>query len=193
MVKKFLMAGLLFGSLATIQANDMQRSMELAGMLAKGNAGVNEHSNRDTIIAAAIMGFTQSVGVAAAEPLKPVFHKLVAPFLHPVDSINSFRLTVFTVLIANSLNYDRLVHFQQSLNTVINNLIIDPANTSSKALRRALLADAGETENNDAVEFKFAVKVVLDHIDFFKNYLINSKTIYDVTKSGYFGSCIKSL
>lgn len=126
-------------------------------------------------IAGACLGAVQAV----SSPLKDVAQALISPFLHPVDTFNYLRLTLFTLNNSKALTFTKLVHGQQSIGNVVNNLIIDPANSSNKLLRKQLLNDSEKTAVVDENEFIFGINNCIDHLNNLKNTLAGALPIYE--------------
>lgn len=162
-LRKSKILSLLFLISSTILANDSKKG------------GLSSLPLANEAIAGACLGAVQAI----AAPLKDVAQAVVSPFLHPVETFNYLRLTLFTINNSRALTFTKLVNLQQIINNVINNLIIDPANSSNKLLRKQIINDVQGAVAADEKEFLFGITNCIDHLNNFKDILISSVPVYE--------------
>lgn len=118
------------------------------------------------------------LGHAMIDPLKVIFNKAALAITNPIESFRAFRLAIFCLLNSSAATYDKIIFFEQHLNNLVNNLLIELANMNNKVTRLKQMVGVDASEDDQDQEILFAVNRVLTAFDYVKSYLKAIRPVY---------------
>jgi hypothetical protein len=125
------------------------------------------------------VGLSGGISKGMHAPISMLLNRFLRAVLSPAATAESIRRSIF-LTVNDSLSYEKLARWSRWLSQSVTNNMIDPANSSNKVLRRALLKldDQESQVTQDIDEHVFGINFVVNLLNSIKYSVNRAISIY---------------